>query len=62
MKSDEGKSVGMRDLAKFQGISETYLSKVFAKLSKSVIIKSIPGVKDVMEEATIQWFNDTQSR
>lgn len=40
-----GKSVGIKDLAKFQGISETYLSKVYAKLSKAGIIKSIPGVK-----------------
>ncbi len=39
------KAVGIRDLATFQGISETYLSKVYAKLSKSGIIKSIPGVK-----------------
>lgn len=45
VKSEEGKSVGIRDLATFQGISETYLSKVYAKLSKSGIIKSIPGVK-----------------
>ncbi len=43
--SEEGKSVGIRDLATFQGISETYLSKVYAKLSKSGIIKSMPGVK-----------------
>ncbi len=43
--SEEGKSVGIRDLATFQGVSETYLSKVYAKLSKSGIIKSIPGVK-----------------
>jgi Rrf2 family protein len=42
---EDGKSVGIRDLARFQGISETYLSKVYAKLSKSGIIKSIPGVK-----------------
>lgn len=42
---EEGKSVGIRDLATFQGISETYLSKVYAKLSKSGIIKSISGVK-----------------
>lgn len=42
---EEGRSVGIRDLATFQGISETYLSKVYAKLSKSGIIKSIPGVK-----------------
>lgn len=43
--SEEGKSVGIRDLATFQGISETYLSKVYAKLSKSGIITSLPGVK-----------------
>jgi Rrf2 family protein len=42
---EDGKSVGIRDLATFQGISETYLSKVYAKLSKAGIIKSIPGVK-----------------
>ena len=42
---EEGKSVGIRELAKFQGISETYLSKVYAKLSKNGIIKSAPGVK-----------------
>lgn len=42
---EEGKSVGIRDLAMFQGVSETYLSKVYAKLSKSGIIKSVSGVK-----------------
>lgn len=42
---DEGKSVGIKDLAKFQGISETYLSKVYTKLTKSGIVKSVPGVK-----------------
>jgi Rrf2 family protein len=42
---EKGKSVGIRDLATFQGIPETYLSKVYAKLSKSGVIKSVPGVK-----------------
>lgn len=42
---EEGKSVGIRDLSTFQGISETYLSKVYAKLSKAGVIKSVPGVK-----------------
>jgi len=42
---EEGKSIGIRDLATFQGISESYLSKVYARLSKSGIIKSVPGVK-----------------
>lgn len=41
---EEGKSVGIRDLSTFQGISETYLSKVYAKLSKAGVIKSVPGV------------------
>ncbi|GFP78213.1 Rrf2 family transcriptional regulator [Clostridium fungisolvens] len=45
VKLEEGKSVGIRDLATFQGVSETYLSKVYAKLSRAGIIKSIPGVK-----------------
>ena len=42
---EEDKSVGIRDLATFQGISESYLSKVYAKLSKAGIIKSVSGVK-----------------
>ncbi|RDY27715.1 Rrf2 family transcriptional regulator [Romboutsia weinsteinii] len=42
---EEGKSIGIRDLATFQGISESYLSKVYARLSKAKIIKSVPGVK-----------------
>lgn len=39
-----GKAVGIKDLAKFQGISETYLSKIYTKLTKAGIVKSIPGV------------------
>lgn len=38
-----GKNVGIKDLAAYQGVSETYLSKVFSKLKKSGIVKSIPG-------------------
>ncbi|MFC5592034.1 RrF2 family transcriptional regulator [Sporosarcina soli] len=38
-------SVGIKDLAEFQGLSETFLSKVFGKLSKAGIVSSIPGVK-----------------
>jgi len=38
-------SIGIKDLAEFQGISETYLSKVFGKLSKAGIVISVPGVK-----------------
>lgn len=42
---EKDKSVGIRDLATFQGISESYLSKVYAKLGKSGLIKSVSGVK-----------------
>lgn len=42
---EEGTTVGIRDLATFQGVSETYLSKIYTKLGKSGIIKSIPGAK-----------------
>lgn len=42
---EKDQSVGIRDLATFQGISESYLSKVYAKLGKSGLIKSVPGVK-----------------
>ena len=45
VKLEEGKSVGIKDLATFQGISETYLSKVYTKLTKCGIVKSVPGVK-----------------
>ncbi|MEK4426064.1 RrF2 family transcriptional regulator [Solibacillus sp. FSL K6-1523] len=38
-------SIGIRELSEFQGLSETYLSKVFGKLSKAGIVSSVPGVK-----------------
>lgn len=38
------KTIGIKELAEFQGLSETYLSKVFSKLSKAGIVLSIPGV------------------
>ena len=40
----ENETVGIKDLATFQGVSESYLAKVFAKLSKAQIVKSVPGV------------------
>lgn len=40
-----GESLGVRELARFQGVSETYLSKVFTKLRKDGIVRSTPGVK-----------------
>ncbi len=38
-------SISIIDLAAFNNISESYLSKVFTKLAKAKIIKSVPGVK-----------------
>lgn len=46
-----GKTVGIKDLAAYQGVSETYLSKVYTKLTKSGIVRSIPGVKGGYELA-----------
>ncbi len=41
----EQKSISIIELAEFQGVSESYLSKVFTKLSKQQIVKSVPGIK-----------------
>ncbi|SFE61154.1 transcriptional regulator, BadM/Rrf2 family [Paenibacillus catalpae] len=38
-------TIGIKELAFFQGIPETYLSKIFTKLAKAGIISSVPGVK-----------------
>ncbi|MCH5585416.1 Rrf2 family transcriptional regulator [Shimazuella sp. AN120528] len=37
--------IGIKDLAEFQGVSESYLSKIFTKLAKARIVQSTPGVK-----------------
>ncbi|GGI13547.1 RrF2 family transcriptional regulator [Gottfriedia solisilvae] len=41
----EDSPIGIKDLSSFQGVSETYLSKIFSKLSKAGIVSSVPGVK-----------------
>jgi Rrf2 family protein len=41
----EEESIGIKDLSEFQGLSESYLSKVLAKLAKAGIVSSTPGVK-----------------
>lgn len=41
----EHKSIGIKQLAELHGITETYLSKIFAKLRKAGIVQSIAGVK-----------------
>jgi Rrf2 family protein len=47
----EHKTVGIRQIAELNGITETYLSKVFAKLRKAGIVRSITGVKGGYEIA-----------
>jgi Rrf2 family protein len=41
----------IKDLAAFHGVSESYLSKIFTKLTKAGIVQSIPGVKGGYELA-----------
>jgi Rrf2 family protein len=38
-------TIGIKDLSAFQGVSETYLSKIFSKLTKAGIVSSVPGAK-----------------
>jgi Rrf2 family protein len=47
----ERKTVGIRQIAELNGITESYLSKVFAKLRKAGIVRSITGVKGGYELA-----------
>lgn len=41
----DNSTITVRDLAKFQNISETYLAKAFTKLKKAGIVRSNIGVK-----------------
>jgi Rrf2 family protein len=47
----EHKTIGIREIAKLNRITETYLSKVFTKLRKAGIVRSIAGVKGGYELA-----------
>jgi Rrf2 family protein len=47
----KGKTIGIKQIAELNAISETYLSKVFNKLSKSGVVRSVPGVKGGYELA-----------
>lgn len=47
----QGKVIGIKELAALHGISETYLSKVFTRLRKGGIVRSVPGVKGGYELA-----------
>jgi Rrf2 family protein len=45
------KVIGIKDLARFNRLPETYLSKVFTKLRKVGIVRSVPGVNGGYELA-----------
>jgi Rrf2 family protein len=45
------KTIGIKEIAKLNGIAETYLSKVFSKLRKAGIVRSVTGVKGGYELA-----------
>ncbi len=45
------KTIGIKDIATLNGIGETYLSKVFSKLRKAGIVRSVPGAKGGYELA-----------
>jgi len=47
----ERKTVGIKHIAKLHGITDSYLSKLFAKLRKAGIVRSISGVKGGYELA-----------
>lgn len=47
----KGGNTGIKELAQYQGVSESYLSKIFTKLKKAGILKSITGVKGGYELA-----------
>lgn len=40
-----GCTIGIKELAKLNKLSETYLSKIFTKLRKAGIVRSVQGVK-----------------
>ena len=47
----ERKTLGIKPIAELHGITESYLSKIFAKLRKAGIVRSITGVKGGYELA-----------
>jgi len=47
----EHKTIGIKQIAELNKLTETYLSKVFSKLRKAGIVRSIPGVKGGYELA-----------
>jgi Rrf2 family protein len=46
-----GRSLAVGDIARFQGVSETYLAKIFTKLKKAGLVRSALGAKGGYELA-----------
>ena len=46
-----GTTIGIRELAELNRLPETYLSKIFTRLRKAGIVRSIPGAKGGYELA-----------
>ena len=46
-----GKTIGIKKIAELHGITDSYLSKIFAKLRKAGIVRSVSGVKGGYELA-----------
>ncbi|WP_119322951.1 RrF2 family transcriptional regulator [Capsulimonas corticalis] len=46
-----GRHLGVAELAEYQGISPSYLSKIFVRLKKAGVVRSAPGVKGGYELA-----------
>lgn len=46
-----GKTIGIKELAELNSLSETYLSKTFTKLRKAGLVRSVQGVKGGYELA-----------
>ncbi len=47
----EGKTIGIKQIADLHGMRDSYLSKIFAKLRKAGIVRSVPGVNGGYELA-----------
>lgn len=47
----EHKTIGIKQIAELNGIKEPYLSKIFSKLRKAGIVRSVTGVKGGYELA-----------
>ncbi len=47
----QGKTVGIKELAELNSLTESYLSKIFTKLRKGGLVRSVTGVKGGYELA-----------